>query len=182
MINITFYIHGTTTDNEQGIARGSNQGVLSDLGIEQSIKLANTVKDEVFDAVYTSDLDRAVDSVDYVFGDKFTVVQDKRLRECDYGVHTGKPAKSFKADRSLFIDDKFEGGESYRDVEARVRSLLTDIASSYDDGARIAIVGHQAPQLAIEVICKNLTWEQAFDQDWRNDHSWQPGWEYKFES
>ena len=118
--------------------------------------------------------------MDYTFGDTFAVVHDWRLRECDYGVHTGKPAKSFKADRAPFIDVAFEGGESYKDVEQRMRSLLEEISKTFPGGTHIAIVGHQAPQLALEVICNDRTWEQAFDEDWRNTKSWQPGWHYQY--
>jgi len=40
-------------------------------------------------------------------------------------------------------------------------------------------VAHQAPQLALEVILKNKTWERAIAEDWRNTKSWQPGWKYE---
>ena len=46
------------------------------------------------------------------------------------------------------------------------------------DGKKIAIVAHRAPQLALEVITKNISWEEALENDWRKTKSWQPGWEY----
>jgi hypothetical protein len=42
----------------------------------------------------------------------------------------------------------------------------------------IGIIAHRAPQLAIEVITKNITWEEANKNDWRKTGDWQPGWEY----
>ena len=42
----------------------------------------------------------------------------------------------------------------------------------------IAIVAHRAPQLALEVLTKNISWEEALEKDWRKTKSWQPGWEY----
>ena len=46
-------------------------------------------------------------------------------------------------------------------------------------GKTIGIVAHRAPQLALEVILNNLTWEEAIDKDWRKTGDWQPGWIYK---
>jgi alpha-ribazole phosphatase/probable phosphoglycerate mutase len=46
-------------------------------------------------------------------------------------------------------------------------------------GAHIAIVAHQAPQLALEVIAKGKTWEEAIKTDWRKTGAWQPGWIYE---
>ena len=45
----------------------------------------------------------------------------------------------------------------------------------------IGIVAHRAPQLAMEVITNNLSWEEAINNDWRKTKSWQPGWEYILE-
>ncbi|KKQ27796.1 MAG: hypothetical protein US42_C0005G0021 [Candidatus Magasanikbacteria bacterium GW2011_GWC2_37_14] len=45
----------------------------------------------------------------------------------------------------------------------------------------IAIVAHQAPQLALDVILSGKTWEQAIDEDWRKQKAWQPGWGYIIE-
>ena len=62
------------------------------------------------------------------------------------------------------------------EVESRMKSFLSDLSRfNYD---HIAIVAHQAPQLALDVILKNQTWEGAIASDWRKSQSWQPGWEY----
>ena len=45
----------------------------------------------------------------------------------------------------------------------------------------VGIVAHRAPQLAIEVISKNITWEEAIEKDWRKQKAWQPGWKYIIE-
>ena len=49
------------------------------------------------------------------------------------------------------------------------------------DGKIIGIVAHRAPQLALEVITKNISWEEANQNDWRKTGDWQPGWEYTVE-
>lgn len=36
----------------------------------------------------------------------------------------------------------------------------------------------KAPQLALEVITKGISWNEAIEKDWRKIKAWQPGWEY----
>lgn len=175
-VNITYFVHGTTTDNEQGRATGWLPGALSTEGKHQARLLGEQVADQTFDVVFCSDLQRAVDSAELGFAGKYRIIQDKRLRECNYGDYNGQPESgAFVKER--YIDTPFPGGESYRDVEARLRSFATMLQKEYD-GKHVAIVAHQAPQLALEVILHGKTWEQAFAQDWRKTKSWQPGWQY----
>jgi len=42
----------------------------------------------------------------------------------------------------------------------------------------VALVAHQAPLLALDVLIAGKTWEQAFAEDWRHAKAWQPGWTY----
>ncbi|MFQ5474682.1 MAG: histidine phosphatase family protein, partial [Candidatus Nanoarchaeia archaeon] len=78
VVTITYFVHGTTTDNEQRIATGWNHGELSELGKKQSVELPSKIN-EGFDAVFSSDLKRAVDSAQLSFEGKYTLVIDKRL-------------------------------------------------------------------------------------------------------
>lgn len=176
-VKITYFVHGTTTDNEADLATGWQDGELSALGIEQSKNLGKQIENIKFDAVFCSDLKRAVDSADLMFGGKHEIIQDARLRECGYGDMTGKSAKEFKNNLIDFVDQPFSNGESYKDVEKRIRSFVDMLKIKYE-GKGIAIVAHQAPQLALDVVLLGKTWQQAIDQDWRKTKSWQPGWEY----
>ncbi|MBI2233300.1 MAG: histidine phosphatase family protein [Candidatus Aenigmarchaeota archaeon] len=179
-VSITYFVHGTTTDNENGIATGWKPGRLSKLGIEQSIKLRGLVKGKRFDNVFCSDLKRAAESARLTFRNKIPVVRDKRLRECNYGVFTGKDAGKVASLMEKHINKPFPEGESYRDVEKRIRDFIKDLKKDYA-GKRIAVVAHQAPQLALDVIIKGKTWKQAIKEDWRRKvpKEWRPGWSYK---
>lgn len=176
-MKITYFVHGTTTDNETDLATGWAPGELSELGIEQSKKLGELVADKKFDIVFCSDLKRAIDSARLAFGDKYEIIPDKRLREADYGDFTGKP-DDFKTDLVKYINMPFSNGESYKDVEKRIADFLNEVSKKYS-GQHIAIVAHQAPQLALEVLVKGKTWEQAINEDWRRTKAWQAGWEYE---
>ncbi len=177
MTTITYFVHGTTTDNENDIATGCLPGELSELGVQQAKDLGQLVADQQFDVVFCSDLKRSVESAELGFGGTYTIIQDKRLRECDYGDLNGAP-DTFKDRMKDYIDTPFPGGESYSDVEARIASFVDYLRQEWD-GKHVAIVCHQAPQLALDVIARGRTWEQAIGEDWRKSKAWQPGWKYE---
>lgn len=174
-VRITYFVHGTTTDNEAGRATGWLPGELSEKGRQQAAELGRQVSNRTFDVVFCSDLVRAVESAQLGFGNKYPILQDARLRECNYGVFNGQIESNFLKEN--YIDLRFPQGESYLDVEARLRNFATMLQNEYE-GKHVAIVAHQAPQLALEVILNGKTWQRAFTEDWRKTKSWQPGWEY----
>ena len=61
-----------------------------------------------------------------------------------------------------------------------MRSFIEDISKKYES-KKVGIVAHRAPQLALEVITKNITWEDAIENDWRKSGEWKPGWEYEID-
>ncbi|MDP3964216.1 MAG: histidine phosphatase family protein [bacterium] len=174
--HITYFVHGTTTDNEQGLCTGWDPGELSELGIQQANELGNRVDASRFGIMFCSDLKRAVDSARLGFDGKLDIIEDKRLRECDYGFLTRKPERMI--DYTRYIRTPFPNGESLQDVEKRIRDFLRMLESNYTE-KHIAIMAHKAPQLALEVVLNGKSWEQAIDQDWRKTKSWQPGWNYE---
>ncbi len=173
-VSITYFVHGTTTDNEKNLATGWSPGRLSELGKQQSKDLGQLVATQNFDAVFCSDLKRAVESAQLAFGHRYVIKPDFHLRECNYGDLTGKP---FNFDLKNYISYPFPNGESYQDVERRIADFLKFLKQNYDR-RHVALLAHQAPQLALEVLLKGKTWEQAIDGDWRRTKSWQPGWHY----
>jgi broad specificity phosphatase PhoE len=173
VVKITYFVHGTTKDNIEHLASGQNDAVLAEIGVEQAKELANLRKDS-FDAIFSSDLIRAVDSAKLAFQGRCPILIDMRLRECDYGDLTQKPKTWNIAD---YISQKYPNGESYTDVEKRIAAFLDLLKENYA-GKHIAIVAHQAPQLAIEVLINKKTWQETIKEDWRPKKQWQPGWEY----
>ncbi len=176
-IKITYFVHGTTKDNEKGISSGWSDVGLSELGVKQSIELKDQIKDKKFDVVFCSDLRRAVDSAKLVFEGVAPIIPDQRLRECNYGKFNGHSSEIVEPMQEKMITEKFPDGESYEDVKTRVADFLEFLKQNYD-GKSVALVSHKAPQLALEVLLKNKTWDEAFAEDWRKTKSWKPGWEY----
>ncbi|UCD04207.1 MAG: histidine phosphatase family protein [Candidatus Woesearchaeota archaeon] len=183
VVNITYFVHGTTKDNKKNLATGWSPAELSNLGKKQSIKLEGLIKYKQFDVVFCSDLKRAIDSAELTFKKRgIPIIQDKRLRECNYGDLERRSSKEIYSIDFNKIEEPFPNGESYKDVEKRVRSFLSDLLEKYPK-KNTAIVAHRTPQLALDVILKGKTWEQAIREDWRlkQPKEWEPGWEYKLD-
>lgn len=49
MTKITYFVHGTTTDNENHISSGWSDAELSEMGVKQSIELRDQIKDKKFE-------------------------------------------------------------------------------------------------------------------------------------
>lgn len=178
-IKITYFVHGTTTDNIDHISSWRNDCELSELGIQQSIDLKDQIKDKTFDVVFCSDLKRAVDSTKLTFEWVVPIIQDKRLRECNYGEYNGAPSEIVEPLQEKSINIPFQEWESYEDVKIRITEFLQEVCKEYD-GKHIAIIAHKAPQLVLEHITKGKTWEEVFDEDRRKTKDWKPWREYTF--
>lgn len=173
-VKVIYFVHGTTYDNAEEKCSGWKQVELNDLGKSQAKNLGEVTKDLKFDAMFTSDLVRAIDSSNIAWPE-YDKIQDKRLRECNYGDYDGESKKLVVYEEH--IDNPFPNGESLKDVEKRIAEFIEYVKKEYDEKT-IAIVAHRAPQLAFEVLTKNITWDEALKNDWRKNKAWQPGWEY----
>lgn len=163
MTVVVFETHSTSEDNEAGIMTGWLPGRLSPVGREQARELGARRRDDGLDAIYCSDLGRAVETARVAFPDR-DVLLDWRLRECDYGKLNGTP----KSERGP--DDRFPGGETWREAVARVARALDDLR-----GERVLVIGHMATRYALEVRCNNRPLEEVVAEEF----VWQPGWEYR---
>ena len=174
-VKILYFVHGTTTDNLEHKSTGWVPGKLSEKGIQQSLDLRKQINLDEIDIAVSSDLKRAIDSAEYVFGGEKNILHDKRIRECNYGDLNGKDTSLVKYEDHIV--EAFPNGESLKDVEKRVREFCEYLLENYD-GKCVALVSHKAPQLALDVITKNISWEEAIEKDWRKTKSWRTGWEY----
>lgn len=129
--------------------------------------------------VFCSDLRRAAQSAKVIFEGRAPIIPDNRLRECNYGKYNAQPSAIVEPIQEKHITERFPEGESYEDVKARLADFLDYLKENRDGKSiAIAIVSHKAPQLALDVLLKNKTWQQAFAEDWRKSGAWQPGWDY----
>jgi len=178
-VKITYFVHGTTIDNEQHISSGWKDVELSELGVKQSVDLRKQTEHQNFDVVFCSDLKRAHNSAKLAWEGVYSIIPDARLRECNYGKLNGTSSNIVEPmQEEECITKPFPDGESYEDVKIRVADFLNFLKSNYD-GKSVAIVAHKAPQLSLDVLLKGKTWQQALAEDWRKTKAWQPGWDYE---
>lgn len=90
---ITIVRHGETIENSKCICQGQLPGTLSDRGILQARQLAASLATAVVpDAIFCSDLQRAVDTAEIlreVIAPTLSLQIDKRLRERGFGSFQG---------------------------------------------------------------------------------------------
>jgi broad specificity phosphatase PhoE len=175
MLTIIFEAHGTTFDNEAHLSSGWNDVALSPLGEKQSVEMGERYKDDYFDAIFVSDLQRAVKSAEIGFGNKWPIIKDERLRECNYGDFTQKPSEQVDVQKPLRINEPFPNGESYMQTTERMKSFLDDLKKNYD-GKRVMIIGHRATQYGLDNLIKGVSLETLTTSHFK----WQPGWKYEF--
>lgn len=122
-VQLVYETHSISLDNERGIATGWLPGELSERGRELARALGRRRRDDRIACVFTSDLRRAVETVEIAFGGSGIEIRH------------GAPVEELDP-RVRFVDEPFPGGESYRDCVEKLRSFLADAAAEFD-GRRV---------------------------------------------
>jgi len=145
MIDIWFEVHAQTDHNAAGLASGHYDVALTTHGRTQAQSVLRARYAHLhFDVVFTSDTQRAYDTACLIFaGRPLPILQDPRLRECDYGDFEGRPRAEVERARLSALYTPFPNGESYAQVAIRMRSFLTQLATERD-GQHAMLVGHGA--------------------------------------
>ncbi len=157
MITIYYQGHARTLDIERGIASGHFDVALATSGLEQAAEEYRPVYGGIrFDTAYTSDTQRAYDTARIILaGRDIAIVQDARLRECDYGDMTGGSRAKVEAARAEHVTTPFPNGESYEQVMRRMKAFVDDVART-DGGKTLLVVGHYATYLGLEHVIKGV--------------------------
>lgn len=146
MTTILLARHGETDWNRNGIWQGWADPPLNDTGRAQARELAERLRDVPFDAVYSSDLQRAHETAELVAAPHgVPVVGDPGLREIDIGSWSGLTRAE--------IEERFPGGmrpdgETREQHAARVLAAVERIARE-NPGRRILLVTHGGTMRAL---------------------------------
>lgn len=175
-VELVYETHSISVDNERGIATGWLDGELSERGRELARQLGDRRRAEA-DAVYSSDLGRAVETARIAFGETAPIQLDERLRECDYGELNGHPVAEIDAERLLRIATPFPGGQSYLDVVERTRTFLEDLRVRHD-GQRVIAISHSANRWALQHLLEGTPLAELVGARF----DWQEGWLFTLET
>lgn len=163
MTTLLLIRHGQTAWNLAGKYTGQADISLNDTGRAQAARLVEQLTQMPIDAIYTSDLDRAVETANIVsagcfdkYGDAVPVQTDDRLREISQGVWEGmhfeeikrRFGDEFAAREANPLEVSAPDGETVGEVRQRVLAAVHDICQAFENG-RIVIVGHG---LALAII------------------------------
>ena len=144
--------HGATEWSAVGRYAGHADVPLSDLGREQARRLAARLADERIAVCYTSDRQRATQTLDAVLsgpcvraGTQPVVIICPELRELDFGAWEGRTYAQIASEPDgpavLGGQAAPPGGESLRDLAARVGRFLARARPGMDDaGERTAVI------------------------------------------
>jgi broad specificity phosphatase PhoE len=173
-VELVYETHAITTDNEAGIATGWLPGALSAAGREGAAELGRRRRGDGLDVVLVSDLARAVETARIAFaGTGLPIVEDPRLRECNYGLLNGMPRVRLDAQRAAHVDVPWPDGESYRQVVVRTATFLEALARERD-GTRVLVIAHSANHWALEHLLRGADLVRQVT----SGMTWQPGWVY----
>lgn len=151
--------HGETEENIKGICMGHTPGHLSEIGIRQVNLLAYRLKDIKISKIYSSDLQRAVDTAQKIlkFHLKLKLKLDKRLRERFYGNMQGKFwSDNFNLNKLPF------GIEDNTEMFHRAKSFMEDVLCENQQDS-ILIICHGGIKKMLLTVLHKLPLEKFND-------------------
>lgn len=174
-VDVVFETHSWSTDNDRGLATGWLDGALSERGRLLAAELGDRRRSDGLACVCVSDLGRAVETAEIAFaGTDIPVVEDRRLRECNYGALNGAPRARMELEGPRRIDERHPGGESWLDAILRVEDFLRELAATRD-GERVLIIGHMSGWYALEHLVGGTPLDDVREAEFR----WREGWSYR---
>jgi broad specificity phosphatase PhoE len=152
--------HGITEFNRDRRFTGHSDVELSAAGYRQVERLRDRLGNEKIDAVYSSDLRRALVTAEVIsLGHKLDITRCSELREINYGNAEGL---TFEEIRHLYpevaesianfsLQLEFPNGESFEGFAARTSAFLDEL-KRYQPSQTILITSHSGP-LRVLVCC-----------------------------
>ena len=151
MTKIIIVRHGESKTNELGILVGQGDFALTDLGLSQAEQTADALADEQMDAVYSSDLTRAMQTATpHAARRGMAVIPDKALRETYCGDWESRPFSDLRENEperyvggfcNKFMTFAFPGGETVPESGERFLHAVERIAKE-NEGKTVLIASH----------------------------------------
>lgn len=156
-------IRHTSVDVPKGVCYGQTDVPLRDSFKEEATITAQQLQDDVFDAVFTSPLNRCTRLAEHCgYPD---AIRDARLKELDFGEWEMKEFDKIDDPRlQEWYDDYFHvpatGGESFMMQLQRVSEFLDEV--SRQKYGRVAVFAHGGVLICAQIYAGTLKMEDAF--------------------
>ncbi len=150
VVRLLLVRHGETEWTRAGRYQGTTDTALSELGRAQAEALAGRLAEERLTAIYSSNLQRALDTAAPIASSHGQQVRpEPRLREIGFGIWEGLTWSQIEQQDTdtwaRWVADPMSampaGGESLSSIADRLRHLLTDLAARSEDET-ILLVAH----------------------------------------
>jgi broad specificity phosphatase PhoE len=147
MRSITFLRHGESTGNASGVIQGRGSSPLSERGRSQAVAVGERLRQERFDRVISSDMERAVETAE-ALDVPFTT--DAAWREMDVGGWDGLTNEEISAQFADELVALRRGeqvplggtGETIPQLVDRVRAAQVKLFDGLEDGQAALVVCH----------------------------------------
>ena len=168
-MKVYFTRHGQTEWNVRGRLQGWGNSNLTEKGIESARRLGDRLADIDFDFIYSSPLNRALETAKLIRGDRDTeirIVDD--LKEIGFGSWEGmifdKVREEYGHEYDTYLNRPHLyqpiDGESLLDVYKRVENALDEILSV--EAENILIVSHGVTIKVLTSIIKGISIEELY--------------------
>jgi probable phosphoglycerate mutase len=160
-IRILLIRHGETEWNRLHRFQGRSDLPLNAKGNDQARALASALKGETISAIYSSPLERAIETARHIakFHPKTPLIEESGLIEMDLGDFEGMEAQKWAV---KYVDFRkaweknpaalaMPGGESLKEVQQRAVDTLDRISESYDPGSTFLICSHNF--VIVSLLC-----------------------------
>ena len=159
--------HGETDWNRESRFQGHADTTLNEAGRQQARALAERLRTEQIEAVYTSPLLRARETAEIVASVLGLPVEAvEGLQEVDVGTWSGLTRGEIEQRfpdgfrRWLEFEHGWDGGESYENLGTRVLAVLVELASHHP-GERVLVVTHGGPMRAALAAADSVSYAAA---------------------
>ncbi|HIQ48121.1 MAG TPA: histidine phosphatase family protein [Aquifex aeolicus] len=153
MLKLIVVRHAESQWNPIGRYQGLLDPDLTERGVEQAKKLAQVLKKENINALFSSPLKRTFRTAQ-IIGEEIGLepIKEEKIIEIDHGVWSGllvdEVKEKFPKDFELWLKEphkvKFPEGESLLDVFKRIKDFLEFLLENYNEKT-VAIVSHTVP-------------------------------------
>lgn len=136
--------HGQTIENKLGIFQGHHEGTLTEEGLEQAKRLAERLKEEDIDIIFTSDLNRALNTALEVkkYHPNTELCKTRSLRERNLGTLQNTKKNKYSKKELVKLYRQPPNGESVVEMYNRAKEFHEEVLENYFDKT-VLYVTHQ---------------------------------------
>lgn len=158
--------HAETIENVQGVHQGHLPGRVSELGRKQIERVAERLKNEKIDFIYSSDLARTADTTKGIakYHPNTPIKYLKELRERSFGYLEGKRHKDIMENEKDFkaLMTEAKGGETQQELYDRAKKFLHEIIPKHK-GKTILIAAHDGFNKALLAVATGAPSEEMYN-------------------